>query len=451
MARILVVDDEKSIRLVLKKYLQSKGHEVLEAKNGVEAVEIAKENPLDLVFLDLKMPEKGGFETLEELKSIPTVILTAYGNIDYTVKAIDLGASDYITKPFSFEEIDRVIEKLIPSHEGKSDFPEETTGIVGRSKRMQEIFKTIAKVAKSSITVLITGESGTGKEVIARAIHNYSNRKNKPFVAVNCAALPENLLEAELFGYEKGAFTGAVSSKRGLFEQADGGTLFLDEIGELPLHLQSKLLRVLQEKEIRPIGSSKSKRVDVRIVAATNRNLEEEVKKGNFREDLFFRLNIVRIEIPPLRERREDIIPLAYFFINKFSKEFKLEPKELSSDAVDFLLSYDFPGNVRELENMVLRAMVLSSSPVLTPQDFNLRRGERVNLESIISDFVGKVFSIEQKEENNLYEIVIKSTERVLIREVLKRCNFNQVKASKILGIHRNTLRRKIRELKIEL
>ncbi len=452
MARILIADDEKSIRIVLKKFLTSRGHEVLEAENGKEVLEILKEEPVDLVFLDLKMPKLGGLEVLEKVKGVPVVVLTAYGTMDYTVKAIELGAADYITKPFSFEEISEVLKKLLTKREEKGKEKEPESGIVGSSKVMQEVFKTVAKVARSSITVLITGESGTGKEVIARAIHNYSDRRNKPFVAVNCAALPANLLEAELFGYEKGAFTGAVSSKKGLFEQANGGTIFLDEIGELPLPLQAKLLRVLQEKEIRPIGSERSRKIDVRVIAATNRNLEEEVKKGTFREDLYFRLNIVKIELPPLRERKEDIVPLAHHFIRRFSKEFKLPPKELSADAVEFLLSYHFPGNVRELENMVLRAMVLSPSNLITAEDLKRQAyQEAPTLESLIREFVLKVFSVEQKEKNNLYDIVVKAAERAVISEVLKRCNFNQVKAAKVLGIHRNTLRRKIKELGIEL
>ncbi len=452
MARILVADDEKSIRLVLRKFLTSKGHEVLEAENGREVLQLLKRKPVDLIFLDLKMPKLGGLEVLEKVKEIPVVVLTAYGTMDYTVKAIELGAADYITKPFSFEEISEVLKKLLTKREEREVEKEAESGIVGSSKMMQEVFKTVAKVAKSSITVLITGESGSGKEVIARAIHNYSDRREKPFVAVNCAALPGNLLEAELFGYEKGAFTGAVSSKKGLFEQANGGTIFLDEIGELPLPLQAKLLRVLQEKEIRPIGSERSKKVDVRVIAATNRNLEEEVKKGTFREDLYFRLNIVKIELPPLRERKEDIVPLAHHFIKRFSKEFKLPPKELSADAVDFLLSYHFPGNVRELENMILRAMVLSPSNLITAEDLKKQvQQETPSLESTIREFVLKVFSVEQKEKNNLYDIVVKAAERAVISEVLKRCNFNQVKAARVLGIHRNTLRKKIRELGIEL
>lgn len=452
MARILIADDEKSIRLVLKKFLTSRGYEVLEAENGREVLEILKKESVDLIFLDLKMPKLSGLKVLEKIKGIPTVVLTAYGTMDYTVKAIELGAVDYITKPFSFEEIREILKKLLIKKEDKEIGKDTTSGIVGSSKVMQEVFKTVAKVARSSITVLITGESGTGKEIIARAIHRYSDRKNKPFVAVNCAALPANLLEAELFGYEKGAFTGAVSSKKGLFEQANGGTIFLDEIGELPLSLQAKLLRILQEKEVRPIGSERSKKIDVRVIAATNRNLEEEVKKGTFREDLYFRLNIVKIKLPPLRERKEDIVPLAHHFIKRFSKEFKLSPKELSADAVEFLLSYHFPGNVRELENMILRAMILSPSNLITAEDLKRQAyQEPPSLESLIREFVFRVFSVEQKEENNLYEIVVKAAEKAVISEVLKRCNFNQVKAAKLLGIHRNTLRKKIKELGIEL
>ncbi len=453
MARILVADDERSIRLVLKRYLQSKGHQVVEASNGEEALTVLKEGGVDLAFLDIKMPKLSGLEILERVEGVPVVILTAYGTMDYTVRAIESGAVDYLTKPFSFEEISSILDRFLKREKGEEGPSFEEREVVGSSKKMQEVFKLVGKVARSSITVLITGESGTGKEVIARAIHNYSDRKDKPFVAVNCAALPPNLLEAELFGYEKGAFTGALSSKKGLFEQASGGTIFLDEIGELPLELQAKLLRVLQDKEVRRIGSEKSKRVDVRIIAATNRNLEEEVKRGNFREDLYFRLNVVKIELPPLRKRREDVIPLAYHFIKKFSKEFKLPLKELSEDAVNFLLSYPFPGNVRELENMILRAMVLSSGEYITSLDLNPSSGLTLpapTFEEAIRSFIQRVFTVEQKEENNLYQLVVKSAERILIAEVLKRCNFNQVKAAKILGIHRNTLRRKIRELGIE-
>lgn len=452
MARILIADDEKSIRVVLRKYLNSLGHEVVEASNGLEAVSILKGKKIDVAFLDIKMPEKGGLEVLDEVKDVPIVVLTAYGTMDYTVKAMGKGAIEYITKPFSFEEIKSIIDKLLLSHEREieEEMPAEDE-IVGASRKMQEVFKLIGRTAKSDVTVLITGESGTGKELVARAIHKYSRRKDKPFLAVNCAALPPSLLEAELFGHERGAFTGAVSSKKGIFEQANGGTIFLDEIGELELSLQSKLLRVLQEKEFRKIGGSKTVRVDVRIVAATNRNLEEAVREGNFREDLFFRLNVVNVKIPPLRERREDIIPLTVHFIKKFSKEFKLPVKELSESAVEWLLTYNFPGNVRELENMVLRAMILSPVDVIDVKDLKPTAVtmKEPSFEEAIRDFVVEIFTVEQKEKNNLYDMVVRSAEKILISEVLKYCNYNQLKAAKVLGIHRNTLRKKIKELKI--
>ena len=454
MARVLIADDEKSIRVVLRKYLSSLGHEVVEASDGMEAIDVLKEKGVDIAFVDIKMPGKTGLEILDEVKNVPIVILTAYGTMDYTVKAMEKGAVEYITKPFSFEEIKSILDKVLISHEREEeDIPPVEDEIVGTSRKMQEVFKLIGRVAKSDVTVLITGESGTGKELIAKAIHKYSHRRNKPFLAINCAALPPNLLEAELFGYEKGAFTGAVSSKKGIFEQANGGTIFLDEIGELELSLQSKLLRVLQEKEIRRIGGNKTIKVDVRIVAATNRNLEREVKKGNFREDLFFRLNVVNVEIPPLRERREDIIPLAVYFIKKFSKEFKLPVKELSESAVEWLLGYDFPGNVRELENMILRAMLLSPVDVIDVKDLKPTAAttKEPSFEEAIRNFVVEVFTVEQKEKNNLYDLVVKSAERILISEVLRYCNYNQVKAAKVLGIHRNTLRRKMRELNIEI
>lgn len=452
MARVLIADDERSIRLVLRKYLQSQGHEVIEAEDGKKALEILRSSPVDVAFVDIKMPGKSGLEILDEVKDVPIVILTAYGTMDYTVSAMEKGAVDYITKPFSFEEIKEILDKVLSSHSQGVESAETSEEIVGTSKRMQEVFKLVGRVAKSDVTVLITGESGTGKELIARAIHRYSDRKDRPFLAVNCAALPPNLLEAELFGYERGAFTGAVSSKKGLFEQANGGTLFLDEIGELPLELQAKLLRVLQEKEIRRIGGERTVKVDVRIVAATNRNLEEEVKKGNFREDLFFRLNVVTIELPPLRERREDILPLALYFIRKFSKEFKLPVKELTERAVEWLMSYDFPGNVRELENMILRAMIVSPTGVIDVEDLkpSATFSGTPSFEEAIKNFVVEVFTLEQKEKSNLYDLVIKSAERILISEVLRFCNFNRQKAAQILGIHRNTLRRKIKELGIE-
>ncbi|MEO2068426.1 MAG: sigma-54 dependent transcriptional regulator [Desulfurobacteriaceae bacterium] len=448
MAKILIADDEKSIRVVLRKFLTSLGHKVVEAEDGEKALEILREEKLDLAFVDIRMPKLSGLQILDKVKDVPVVMLTAYGTMDYTVQAIEKGAVEYITKPFSLEEIKELLERILSCHEKEEE--ENIEGqdeIVGTSKKMQEVFKFIGRVAKSDATVLILGESGTGKELIARAIHRYSNRKDKPFVAVNCAALPSNLLEAELFGYEKGAFTGAFSTKKGLFEQANGGTIFLDEIGELELSLQSKLLRVLQEKEIRRVGGNRTIKVNIRVIAATNKDLEEEVRKGNFREDLYYRLNVVSISLPPLRERKEDIIPLAQYFIRKFSKEFKLPLKELSSKARDWLLNYSFPGNVRELENMILRAMILSPVDVIDVEDLkpNLNAKPSFSIDEAIRSWIKSL-----KNERNLYDIVIKKVEKILISETLKKCDYNQVKAAKVLGIHRNTLRKKIKELGIE-
>ncbi|WP_456397363.1 sigma-54-dependent transcriptional regulator [Desulfurobacterium sp.] len=453
MARILVADDERNIRLVLKKYLETLGHIVYEAKDGNKALEILKTVKPDLAFLDIKMPGINGIELLSYEKDIPKVILTAYGTMDYTIKAIDKGAVEYITKPFELEDIKAIIDKITFSTKKEELDVIDEDAIIGSSKKMQEVFKLIGRVARTDATVLIVGESGTGKELVARAIHKYSRRANEPFVAINCAALPANLLEAELFGYEKGAFTGATSRKKGLFEQAQGGTLFLDEIGEIELSLQSKLLRAIQEKEIRRLGGDAPIKVDVRIVAATNRDLEKEVKKGRFREDLFYRLNVLKIELPPLRERREDIIPLACFFIKKFSKEFKLPIKHLTERAKEWLCSYNFPGNVRELENMILKAMLLSPIDIIDVNDLQTEKQEEKtpNLEEAIREFVTYVFMVEQKDKNNLYNIVMKSAEKILITEVLKHSDWNQVKAARTLGIHRNTLRAKIKELGIEI
>ncbi len=448
--KILVADDEKSIRTVLRKFLESMGHQVEEAENGKEALNKLKNEIFDLGLVDIKMPSISGLDILKEVKDVPIVIITAYGTMDYTIKAMELGAADYITKPFDLDEIKRLIEKLKRVEKVQDEQVNEQL-IIGKSKKIREVFKLIGKVAKTDATVLIVGESGTGKELVARAIHNYSKRKGD-FIAVNCAALPPSLLEAELFGYEKGAFTGATTSKKGYFEQANGGTLFLDEVGELNIELQSKLLRVLQEKEVRKIGGGKNVKVDTRVIAATNKDLEEEVKKGKFREDLFYRLNVFKIEIPPLRERKEDIPLLANHFIRKFSSEFKIPSKRFTERAINWLKSYEYPGNVRELENIILRAMLISPLEIIDIEDLMVRPSKKSpNFEEAIEEFVTTIFTVEQKEENNLYNMIIKTAEKILITKVLKFTGWNQVKASKILGIHRNTLRTKIKELGIEI
>jgi two-component system nitrogen regulation response regulator GlnG len=450
MNKILVVDDEKTIRLVLKKFLNSIGYEVEEADSAESALKLADGQEFFLAFVDVKLPDASGLELIEKLKGIPVVIMTAYGDVEVAVRSMEMGAVDYLTKPFSLEEVRRIVERLSKESQvlsSSSELPE----IVGKSKKMQEIFKLVGRIAKSNVPVLITGESGTGKEVIARAIHKYSGRKGK-FVAVNCASLPENLLEAELFGYEKGAFTGAVSRKKGLFEEANHGTIFLDEIAELPLKLQAKLLRVLQDGEVRRLGSVNPVKVDVRVISATNKNIREEVNSGRFREDLFYRINVVEINVPPLRERKEDIIPLALYFIKHFSREFKLPEKKLSKEAVRWLTEYTFPGNVRELKNMIGRAVLLSPDTTIRIEDLNPSEPSlnKQSFADTIRQFVLEVCSVEQKERNNIYQLVIRTAEKVLIEEVLRICNYNQKKASMILGIHRNTLRRKLKELGIK-
>ena len=450
MNKILVVDDEKTIRLVLKKFLNSIGYEVEEADSAESALKLADGQEFFLAFVDVKLPDASGLELIEKLKGIPVVIMTAYGDVEVAVRSMEMGAVDYLTKPFSLEEVRRIVERLSEESQvlsSSSELPE----IVGKSKKMQEIFKLVGRIAKSNVPVLITGESGTGKEVIARAIHKYSGRKGK-FVAVNCASLPENLLEAELFGYEKGAFTGAVSRKKGLFEEANHGTIFLDEIAELPLKLQAKLLRVLQDGEVRRLGSVNPVKVDVRVISATNKNIREEVNSGRFREDLFYRINVVEINVPPLRERKEDIIPLALYFIKHFSREFKLPEKKLSKEAVRWLTEYTFPGNVRELKNMIGRAVLLSPDTTIRIEDLNPSEPSlnKQSFADTIRQFVLEVCSVEQKERNNIYQLVIRTAEKVLIEEVLRICNYNQKKASMILGIHRNTLRRKLKELGIK-
>ncbi len=453
MAKVLIADDEKSIRIVLRKFLESLGHNVVEASNGNEALEMLNKS-IDIAFVDINMPDLSGLEILERVKNVPIIIVTAYGTMDYTVKAVKLGAVDYIVKPFDLDDIKNVINRVLRESFKKPKVKVyEYDDIVGSSKKMQDVFKLIGKVSGTDATILITGESGTGKELVARAIHKYSNRKNKPFVAINCAALPANLLESELFGYERGAFTGANTQKKGYFEQANEGTLFLDEIGELDLNLQSKILRAIQEREIVRVGGRNPIKVNVRILAATNKDLESEVGEGRFREDLYYRLNVIRIKLPALRERRDDILPLANYFISKFSRNFKLPFKTLTDKAVKWLLSYNFPGNVRELENIILRAMILTTGDVIDACDLNphLLSAKEPNFEEAIREFVTEIFTVEQKEKNNLYKLIVGSAERILISEVLKYCDFNQVKASKVLGIHRNTLRKKIKEYKITI
>ncbi len=473
--RILVADDEESIRWVLSKALKQKGFSVDLAHDGRQALELIKDNCYDLAILDIKMPGITGLDLLDKVREMNNdllvVIMTAEASMKNAVEAMKRGAYDYITKPFDLDVIDAIIEKVARARDiaGQvttlkqelKDRYQAEKNIVGNSSAMQEVYKTIGKVAVSDVTILIQGESGTGKELVARAVHFNSERLGKPFVAINCAAIPRDLLESELFGSEKGAFTGAGERKQGKFEQANHGTLFLDEIGDMPLDLQAKILRVLQEQEVTRIGGNQNFSVDVRIVAATNQALVEKVRQKEFREDLYYRLNVVPIMLAPLRERRDDIPDLASYFLSRSCTEMSVVPKRLTDDAVALLKAYSWPGNVRELENAIKRAVILSNDPLLTAQDFGglipakeLQQSgtQDTSLEDLVDLKLRSCMNgIEGLDKGDIHAMVLEQVERPLIRLVLEKCRWNQVKAADVLGINRNTLRKKISELNIEM
>ncbi|WP_225072376.1 sigma-54 dependent transcriptional regulator [Desulfuromonas sp. CSMB_57] len=470
--RILVADDEESIRWVLRKALTKQGFTVDLAADGAEAKALFLRRRYDLAILDIKMPDVSGLELLkffqEQRPEMLVIIITAESSMKNAVEAMKLGAYDYLTKPFDLDALDAIIVKAQKAavaaeevyrlkSELKDQYPLERA-IIGKSKPMQEIYKMLGRVAPTDVTVLITGESGTGKELVARAIHYNSPRVGKAFLALNCAAIPRELLESELFGHEKGAFTGATERKIGKFEQAGGGTLFLDEIGDMPLDLQAKLLRVLQEREITRTGGTTSIPVDVRIVAATNQNLREQVHNREFREDLFYRLNVVPIAIPPLRERRDDIPLLVEYFITRAQEELNVTARGCTKEAIALLKRYDWPGNVRELENTLKRAALLSSDQLLTPADFPglsadaPRKEADESLEALITNKLQATFSpMDVNELCNLYQMVLHQMERPLLSLILEKTRGNQVRAAEILGINRNTLRKKIQVLDIDL
>ena len=448
---ILIIDDEEAQRNVLKGYLEKKGFKIFTASSGTEGVKSVQDNMIDIVLSDYKMPDITGLEVLEHVKkinpAISFIILTAYGTIENAVKAMRLGAFDYISKPVDLDELDLLLERIIENKNLKSEIALlkdqlkekfKIDSFVSNSPRMEEVLSMASRAADSKATVLITGESGTGKEVLAKSIHFASSRKDKPFIAVNIPALPETLLESELFGHEKGAFTGAEKSKKGRFELADGGTIFLDEIGDIPLNLQVKLLRVLQEHQIERLGSSENINIDVRIIAATHQNLEQNIKDGSFREDLFYRLNIVSLNIPPLRERKEDILPLIDYFIDKYSKENNKQKRNLSKEAVDLLLKYNFPGNVRELENIIERSVVLSRNDIITLNDLpNVVKGFKAEKE------------VKVKEDETLVEQV-EELEKKLIYDALSKANGNQSLAGRMLGLTERNLRYKMQKYDIK-
>jgi len=437
-----VVDDEQNIRKMLVRVLSSEGYTIKEAANGLEALKKLEGENCSLVLLDLKMPGLNGIEILRKIKeydpNLPVIMMSAYGSIAEAVEAMKLGALDYLIKPFDIEELKIIVKRAIKQYELKVEniyYREEEEKrfnfeeIIGKSNSINRVLEMIKNVASTPATVLITGESGTGKELIARAIHKNSLRKDGPFVVVNCAAFSLNLLESELFGHEKGAFTGAISRRIGRFEMANGGTIFLDEIGEMDLSIQTKLLRVLQEKEFERVGSSKTIKVDARILTATNKDLKREVKEGRFREDLFYRINVFNIDVPPLRERKEDIPLLVEHFINKYNKILNKRVKKVSTKAMDFLIDYNYPGNIRELENIIERSIIMAKDEIVDENYFYFIEQER---------------KFEKKG-------TLKDVEKELIIKYLIQNKGNRTKTAEILGISRRSLQNKIKEYQINL
>ncbi|NOX17342.1 MAG: sigma-54-dependent Fis family transcriptional regulator [Chlorobi bacterium] len=446
---ILLIDDEPSQIASMKSFLSRRGHKILTASNGKEGLEAVKENVIDLVLTDFRMPEMNGLEALKEIKQInpeiDVVVITAYGNVEDAVDIMKSGAYDYLSKPIDLDELEnlikRIAEKKLLLRENKqlraqleNKFKFES--IISHSGKMEDVLNLAGRVADSKATVLIRGESGTGKELIARAVHFASGRKNKPFVTVNVAALSENLMESELFGHEKGAFTGAVGARVGRFEEADGGTLFIDEVGDVPLTVQVKLLRALQFGEVQRLGSNETRKVDVRIIAATHRNLEEMMSSGEFREDLYYRLNVVTINIPSLRERKEDVPMLIEHFIKKYSEINGKNITSVSREALDKLMKYNYPGNVRELENIIERSVILAREDVITESELPLQLD--VSYEKNL---------IDPRDIDKNYEEKMKLFESEMIKEALKRTNGNKSAAARELGISERHLRSRLERL----
>jgi two-component system NtrC family response regulator len=452
METILIVDDEKNYLVVLEAMLGQDGYETLVADNARDAIGLVRESDIDLIITDMKMPGMSGMELLEESKKIkpelPVIMMTAYGTIEMAVEAMKKHAYDYITKPFQNEELKLTIRKALENYrlikenrllnEALSDRYKHGN-IIGKSKSMLKIYDLIDKVAQSKASVLITGPSGTGKELIAKAIHYDSIRKDRPFISINCGALTETLLESELFGHERGAFTGAVSMKKGRFELADAGTLFLDEVGDMPPALQVKLLRVIQEMEFERVGGTRTIKVDVRVLSASNRDIKKDVANGLFREDLFYRLNVIHIEVPPLKERSEDIRLLVNHFIAKYREDEGKEKIELSPEVWKTLFSYSWPGNIRELENVIERAVVLNPGGSVSMEDLPdhlIKREEELDVERFIPMDAPLQKTLEQIEEK-------------LIRRALEECNHVQSQAAEMLGISRHVMNYKMNKYKI--
>ena len=447
MSRILIVDDELNMRLVLSAMLKKEGFEVVSASHGREALQILQSNKIAVVITDLKMPDIDGMELLtrisEQRPEIPVIMITAHGTIATAVEALKKGALDYITKPFDLNDLKNIVSKAIKTSSLKdrevslSPAEIERIGMVGTSPGTMEVFEAIKRVSQTTTTVMITGETGTGKELVADAIHEGSLRKNNPLIKLNCAAIAETLMESELFGYEKGAFTGAVISKPGKFEIAHKGTLFLDEVAEIPKEMQVKLLRVIQEQEFERVGGLRTIKVDVRIIAATNKNLLQQVQAGNFREDLYYRLNVFPINIPPLRERKKDIVPLVDYFLDKFNRKLNLSVG-MDNEVKEMLLQYEWPGNIRELENLTERMMLMAKNNLITSRDLPAElKAVRARQISLLPDDSKKPFKEYMRNQ-------VENAEKQMIISCLEECGGNVTNAAKKMGLSRKGLQLKM-------
>ena len=456
---VLIIDDEDALRYSIKRALSQRAFSIYEADSGEAGIEVAKKQNMDIILLDNRMKGMNGIEALQHLRGIcpdaKIIVMTAFSTTQTTIEAMKFGAFDYVMKPFDLPKIlslvDSAVDVITETNKNKEQSGIEEinleedikAGIIGNSLSMQTVYKRIGQVSSSDVTVLITGESGTGKELIARAVHKNSLRNNKPFIAVNCSAIPENLIESELFGHEKGAFTGANQQRIGYFEQCDSGTIFLDEIGDMPLAAQTKILRALQEGEILRVGGSDVIKVDVRIIAATNKSIESMVKEGTFREDLYYRLNVVRIELPPLRKRKEDIPLLINFLLKKVSKNNQGVADIVASDAMTALMEYKWPGNVRELENVIHRSAVLSQGDSILLKDLPSEITTLGSSEISKPNLFEKVYADLEPSAGDL----LKRVERELIRIAVKHSDEDLSKAAKVLGITKATLKKKLTAL----
>ena len=468
---LIIAEDDESIRLVTSRYLQDLGYEIFMATNLKELWKLIESNKGDVLITDVMLPDGELFDILPQIveyrENLPVIVVSAKNNLQTAISATKQGAYDYLPKPFDLDELQKLIKKALESKQNfknKSKLRNEPEKqlIVGRSPAMQDLYKSIARLSQNDLTVMIYGESGTGKELVAKALHKYSTRSEKPFIALNMAAIPNDLIESELFGHEKGSFTGAHQKSDGKFKLAEKGTLFLDEIGDMPIDAQTRLLRVLQEGEFTPIGGKEKIQADTRIIAATHKNLSNLIEKGEFREDLFYRLNVVPISIPPLRERKEDIPELVNHFLDK-AKDLQLEPKKFTTESFQILEKYQWPGNVRELENFILKLCALYTDENIMNDDLaeeilNLQKLDQQMLDTenqfskILENYLSRnINKINKEYQGDVYNYFVTELEKVLLLEVLKNKNGNQLKAAELLGLNRNTLRKKITELNISI